>query len=115
MGHLHPQVRGDYLRRDFDPATLDLDAAVQLCCLELRRFFRDMPQVALDKKANIEYLEREVGLRQVQCLPDEMTPSGVRSWANVKQLIISVPTPGCRRVSQVQVSPEDDPVRVQER
>ena len=25
------------------------------------RFFRDMPQIALDKKSNFEYLEKEVG------------------------------------------------------
>lgn len=38
--------------------------ALQLCCLELRRFFRDMPHIALDKRSNFEYLEREVGLHR---------------------------------------------------
>lgn len=33
---------------------------MQLCCLEIRYFFKDMPQIALDKKSNLEYLEREV-------------------------------------------------------
>ena len=29
-----------------------------------RRFFKDMQQVALDKKSNMEYLEKEVGLKR---------------------------------------------------
>lgn len=33
---------------------------MQLCCLEIRYFFKDMQQIALDKKSNLEYLEREV-------------------------------------------------------
>ena len=33
-------------------------------CFYYRRFFKDMPQVALDKKSNFEYLEREVGLKR---------------------------------------------------
>lgn len=36
--------------------------ALQLGCLELRRFFKDMPHNALDKKSNFELLEKEVGL-----------------------------------------------------
>ena len=35
-------MRTDYLREDFE--SVDVDVAVQLCCLELRRFFKDMPQ-----------------------------------------------------------------------
>lgn len=52
------QVRNDYLLANH--AALDQDVAVQLCCLEIRYFFKDMPQIALDKKSNLEYLEREV-------------------------------------------------------
>jgi focal adhesion kinase 1 len=52
------QVRIDYLCADH--AALDQDVAVQLCCLEIRHFFKDMPQIALDKKSNLEYLEKEV-------------------------------------------------------
>lgn len=29
-----------------------------------RRFFKDMPQVALDKKSNFEYLEKEIGFKR---------------------------------------------------
>lgn len=53
-------MRNDYL--SVNQSTLDQDVAVQLCCLEIRYFFKDMPQVALDKKSNLEYLEREVSL-----------------------------------------------------
>lgn len=52
------QVRNDYLCANH--AALDQDVAVQLCCLEIRYFFKDMQQIALDKKSNLEYLEREV-------------------------------------------------------
>ncbi|XP_048506565.1 focal adhesion kinase 1 isoform X4 [Athalia rosae] len=60
--YYYDQVRNDYLSATH--ATLDQDVAVQLCCLEIRYFFKDMPQIALDKKSNLEYLEREVGLHK---------------------------------------------------
>ncbi|XP_014476576.1 PREDICTED: focal adhesion kinase 1 isoform X2 [Dinoponera quadriceps] len=58
--YYYDQVRNDYLNH----AALDHDVAVQLCCLEIRYFFKDMPQIALDKKSNLEYLEREVGMHK---------------------------------------------------
>ncbi|KAK0089497.1 hypothetical protein PV325_007060 [Microctonus aethiopoides] len=60
--YYYDQVRNDYLNTNH--SALDQDVAVQLCCLEIRYFFKDMPQVALDKKSNLEYLEREVGLHK---------------------------------------------------
>uniref|UniRef100_A0A8C0HG51 Protein-tyrosine kinase 2-beta n=1 Tax=Chelonoidis abingdonii TaxID=106734 RepID=A0A8C0HG51_CHEAB len=36
--------------------------ALQLGCLELRRFYKDMPHNALDKKSNFDFLDKEVGL-----------------------------------------------------
>ena len=54
------QVRNDYLKKNYE--SLDLDTAIQLCCIEIRRFFKDMPQIALDKKSNFEYLEKEVSV-----------------------------------------------------
>jgi len=60
--YYYDQVRNDYLKKNFE--SLDLDTAIQLCCIEIRRFFRDMPQIALDKKSNFEYLEKEVGLHK---------------------------------------------------
>ena len=56
------QVRNDYLNKNFE--SLDHEIALQLCCLEIRRFFKDMPQIALDKRSNFDYLEREVGLHK---------------------------------------------------
>ena len=52
----------DYLNKNFD--SIDHDTAIQLGCLEIRRLFKDMLQNALDKKSNIEYLEKEVGLHK---------------------------------------------------
>ena len=65
----YDQVRNDYLKKNFE--SLDLDTAIQLCCIEIRRFFKDMPQIALDKKSNFEYLEKEVGPSFVSCFYDQ--------------------------------------------
>ena len=54
------QVLSDYLGKNFE--SLDQEIALQLGCLEIRRLFKDMLQNALEKKSNIEYLEKEVGL-----------------------------------------------------
>ncbi|XP_046384921.1 focal adhesion kinase 1 [Ischnura elegans] len=64
--YYYDQVRSDYLSSEAlaNSSSLDQDAAIQLCCLEIRHFFKDMPQIALDKKSNFEYLEREVGLHR---------------------------------------------------
>lgn len=61
--YYYDQVRHDYLNTTVN-ASMDQDVAIQLCCLMIRHFFKDMPQVALDKKSNLEYLEREVGLHK---------------------------------------------------
>lgn len=53
------QIRNDYLNSDTG-TKIDQDMAVQLCCLGIRFYFKDMPQIALDKKSNLEYLEKEV-------------------------------------------------------
>ncbi|XP_066999399.2 focal adhesion kinase 1 isoform X2 [Anabrus simplex] len=76
--YYYDQVRNDYLSADH--AALDQDVAVQLCCLEIRYFFKDMPQIALDKKSNLEYLEREVGLHKFlpRSVLDSMKPKQLR-------------------------------------
>ncbi|XP_069676126.1 focal adhesion kinase 1 isoform X3 [Periplaneta americana] len=76
--YYYDQVRNDYLCADH--AALDQDVAVQLCCLEIRYFFKDMPQIALDKKSNLEYLEREVGLHKFlpRAVLDGMKPKALR-------------------------------------
>ena len=49
------QVLHSYLADD--EIAVDNETAVKLGCLELRRFFKDMPQVALKKKENFDMLE----------------------------------------------------------
>ncbi|BFY99899.1 hypothetical protein BsWGS_02941 [Bradybaena similaris] len=60
--YLYDQVRSDYLKEYAEH--IDPEVAIQLGCIEMRRFFKDMPQVALDKKSNFDYLEKEVGLKR---------------------------------------------------
>ncbi|XP_068677817.1 focal adhesion kinase 1-like isoform X2 [Montipora foliosa] len=58
--YLYDQVKNDYLQHNSEKA--DEDTAFRLGVLEMRRYFKDMPQIALDKKSNFEYIEKEVGL-----------------------------------------------------
>ncbi|XP_059088260.1 focal adhesion kinase 1-like isoform X3 [Tigriopus californicus] len=58
--YYYDQVKAEYLSKKHD--SLDLDTAIQLGCLEIRKFFNYMPHVALDKKSNFDHLERENGL-----------------------------------------------------
>lgn len=58
--YLFDQVKNDYLQHNSEKA--DEDTAFRLGVLEMRRYFKDMPQIALDKKSNFEYIEKEVGL-----------------------------------------------------
>ena len=58
----YDQVVNEYLNKNFD--SLDQEIAIQLGCLQIRRIFKDMPGNALDKKSNLEYLEKEVGLQK---------------------------------------------------
>lgn len=54
------QVRDDYMRLAAERT--DKDVAIHLGCLEIRRFFKDLHDSALEKKSNIEYLEKDIGL-----------------------------------------------------
>ncbi|KXJ25084.1 focal adhesion kinase 1 isoform X2 [Exaiptasia diaphana] len=58
--YFYDQVKNDYLQHKSD--THDHETAFRLGALEMRRYFKDMPQIALDKKSNFEYIEKEVGL-----------------------------------------------------
>ncbi|XP_043208526.1 focal adhesion kinase 1-like isoform X3 [Amphibalanus amphitrite] len=55
----YEQVRDDYLSQEQCP--VDQEMAVQLACLDIRRFFKDLPPNALDKRSNMDYLEATVG------------------------------------------------------
>jgi focal adhesion kinase 1 len=56
------KVKDDYLTRDHQ--NLNQDIALQLCCLAMRHYFKDMQQLALDKKSNLDYIEKDVGLHK---------------------------------------------------
>ncbi|CAG7731841.1 unnamed protein product [Allacma fusca] len=61
--YLYDQVKDDYLSREYTSA-LNQDVALQLCCLAMRHYFKDMQHIALDKKSNLEYIEKDIGLHK---------------------------------------------------
>lgn len=78
----YDQVRFDYLNNS--SLNVDPEVAVQLCCLELRRTFKDLSSSsALEKKCNPDYLEKEFGLRNL--LPDFVI-NGVKA-KNLKKMM----------------------------
>lgn len=58
--YLYDQVKNDYLEHASESA--EEDTAFRLGVLEMRRYFKDMPQIAMEKKSNFEYIEKEIGL-----------------------------------------------------
>ncbi|CAM4541047.1 unnamed protein product [Caretta caretta] len=58
--YFYQQLRASYMQQYASKVSEGM--ALQLGCLELRRFYKDMPHNALDKKSNFEFLEKEVGL-----------------------------------------------------
>ncbi|XP_019880212.2 focal adhesion kinase 1 isoform X6 [Aethina tumida] len=60
--YYYDQVRADYYSEWHKK--IDQDVAVQLCCLEIRKYFKDSPQNVLEKKSSFEYMEREVGMQK---------------------------------------------------
>uniref|UniRef100_A0A8D2PX58 non-specific protein-tyrosine kinase n=1 Tax=Zosterops lateralis melanops TaxID=1220523 RepID=A0A8D2PX58_ZOSLA len=58
--YFYQQLRSEYMQNYASKVSEGM--ALQLGCLELRRFYKDMPHNALDKKSNFELLEKEVGL-----------------------------------------------------
>lgn len=44
--------------------TIPMNVAIDLGSLEIRKLFKDLNSTALDKKVNIDYLEKELGLRK---------------------------------------------------
>ncbi len=43
---------------------VDESLALELGCLEIRRFFKDLQSSALEKKTNLDFLESEIGLHR---------------------------------------------------
>uniref|UniRef100_A0A8C3A4P0 non-specific protein-tyrosine kinase n=1 Tax=Cyclopterus lumpus TaxID=8103 RepID=A0A8C3A4P0_CYCLU len=58
--YFYQQVRSDYMRQYASKVSDGM--ALQLGCLEIRRFFKEMNPNGLEKKSNFEQLEKDVGL-----------------------------------------------------
>ncbi|XP_072545389.1 protein-tyrosine kinase 2-beta isoform X2 [Salminus brasiliensis] len=60
MLYFYQQVRSDYMQHCASKVSDGM--ALQLGCLEIRRFYKDMNADGLEKKSNFELLEKDVGL-----------------------------------------------------
>ncbi|XP_026157469.1 protein-tyrosine kinase 2-beta-like isoform X2 [Mastacembelus armatus] len=78
MLYFYQQVRSDYMQQ-FASKVSD-GMALQLGCLEIRRFCKDMNANGLEKKSNFELLEKDVGLDLFfpKELIDSMKPKQLR-------------------------------------
>ncbi|XP_052476214.1 protein-tyrosine kinase 2-beta-like isoform X3 [Carassius gibelio] len=78
MLYFYQQVRSDYMQHSARRVSDGM--ALQLGCLEIRRFYKDMNANGLEKKSNFELLEKEVGLDLFfpQELIDSMKPKQLR-------------------------------------
>ncbi|XP_039530196.1 protein-tyrosine kinase 2-beta isoform X2 [Pimephales promelas] len=61
MLYFYQQVRSDYMQHIASKVSDGM--ALQLGCLEIRRFYKDMNASGLEKKSNFELLEKDVGLQ----------------------------------------------------
>ncbi|XP_069376620.1 protein-tyrosine kinase 2-beta-like isoform X3 [Paralichthys olivaceus] len=60
MLYFYQQVRSDYMQQYASKVSDGM--ALQLGCLEIRRFYKDMNPNGLEKKSNLELLEKDIGL-----------------------------------------------------
>ncbi|KAG9282828.1 protein-tyrosine kinase 2-beta-like [Astyanax mexicanus] len=76
--YLYHQVRNDYMQHYASKVSEGM--ALQLGCLEIRRFYKDMNAKGLEKKSNFELLEKDVGLNLFfpQKLIDSNKPKQLR-------------------------------------
>ncbi|XP_054598946.1 protein-tyrosine kinase 2-beta isoform X1 [Nothobranchius furzeri] len=58
--YFYQQIRSDYMQQYASKVSDGM--ALQLGCLEIRRFYKDMNPNGLEKKSNFELLEKDVGL-----------------------------------------------------
>lgn len=61
FSYLFEQLKHDYINGIAEH--VDSTSAIQLGCLNARKLFRDLNFNAVDKRANVTYLEREAGLK----------------------------------------------------
>ncbi|KAG7328414.1 hypothetical protein KOW79_008358 [Hemibagrus wyckioides] len=78
MLYFYHQVRSDYMQHCASRVSDGM--ALQLGCLEIRRFYKDMNANGLEKKSNFDLLEKEVGLDLFfpQELMNSMKPKQLR-------------------------------------
>ncbi|KAL7369596.1 hypothetical protein ABVT39_002938 [Epinephelus coioides] len=78
MLYFYQQVRSDYMQQYASKVSDGM--ALQLGCLEIRRFYKDMNPNGLEKKSNFELLEKDVGLDLFfpRELIDSMKPKQLR-------------------------------------
>ncbi|CAF1657909.1 unnamed protein product, partial [Adineta ricciae] len=62
FGYLYEQLRIDYMRLKSEHVSMN--EAIELGSLEIRKLFKDLNPTALDKKVNVDYLEKELGLKR---------------------------------------------------
>ncbi|CAH1282481.1 unnamed protein product [Diabrotica balteata] len=76
--YYYDQIRTDY-HTEFHKK-IDQDTAIQLCCLEIRKYFKELPPNGLDKKSNFEYLEREIGMQKFipNSILEQLKPKSLR-------------------------------------
>ncbi|XP_028836608.1 protein-tyrosine kinase 2-beta-like [Denticeps clupeoides] len=76
--YFYQQVRADYMQNSASKVSDGM--ALQLGCLEMRRFYKDVNSNGLEKKSNLELLEKDVGLHLFfpQELIDSMKPKNLR-------------------------------------
>uniref|UniRef100_A0A8C1BQM4 non-specific protein-tyrosine kinase n=1 Tax=Cyprinus carpio carpio TaxID=630221 RepID=A0A8C1BQM4_CYPCA len=78
MLYFYQQVRSDYMQHSARRVSEGM--ALQLGCLEIRRFYKDMNASGLEKKSNFDLLEKDVGLDLFfpQELIESMKPKQLR-------------------------------------
>ncbi|KAI2651891.1 Protein-tyrosine kinase 2-beta [Labeo rohita] len=76
--YFYQQVRCDYMQHHASKVSDGM--ALQLGCLEIRRFYKDMNSKGLEKKSNFDLLEKDVGLDLFfpKGLIDSMKPKPLR-------------------------------------
>ncbi|XP_023662745.1 protein-tyrosine kinase 2-beta-like isoform X2 [Paramormyrops kingsleyae] len=76
--YFYQQVRSDYMHHHASKVSDGM--ALQLGCLEIRRFYKDMNAKGLEKKSNLDLLEKDVGLDLFfpRELIDSMKPKQLR-------------------------------------
>ncbi|CAF0874579.1 unnamed protein product [Rotaria sp. Silwood1] len=62
FGYFYEQLRIDYMRLKSEH--VPVNDAIELGSLEIRKLFKDLNPTALDKKVNVDYLEKELGLKR---------------------------------------------------